>query len=84
MRCLVIYDVALPFGETEDGTLAPGQPAECPSESAAVGRTASLARSPGYVGAIAFKRTGEPEEGVFADAVVLKTFGLIPDRLEEM
>jgi hypothetical protein len=32
-------------------------------------------------GAVAFSRTGSPELGEFGDAVILKTFGDVPDDL---
>ena len=32
----------------------------------------------------AFKRSGDPGMGSFSDAVVLKTFGEVPDRLDEL
>ena len=35
-------------------------------------------------GALAFKRWGDPGMGSFSDAVVLKTFGEVPDRLDEL
>ncbi len=79
----VTYFVALPFTETEDGMLAAGQAQEMPSEGSAIRRAEALARKPEHVGALAFKRTGDPGQGQFGDATVLKTFGIVPDRLEE-
>jgi hypothetical protein len=35
-------------------------------------------------GALAFKRSGDPGMGSFGDAIVLKTFGEVPDRLDEL
>jgi hypothetical protein len=43
-----------------------------------------MARSPAYVGALAFKRTGDPSLGTFGDATVLRTFGIVPDNLDEL
>ena len=43
-----------------------------------------MARSPAYVGALAFKRTGDPQLGNFGDATVLRTFGIVPDKLDEL
>jgi hypothetical protein len=37
-----------------------------------------MARHPANVGAIAFKRSGDPNVGEFSDAVVLKRFGDVP------
>ena len=66
----VTYYVALPFIRTADG-LAPGEAQECPSEGAAIRRADGMSRDPGNVGAVAFKRTGDPNIGEFSDAVVL-------------
>lgn len=43
-----------------------------------------MARNSPHVGALAFKRSGDPGMGSFHDAVVLKTFGEVPDRLDEL
>jgi hypothetical protein len=40
-----------------------------------------LSRIRGNVGAVAFGRTGDPDVGVFDDAVVLKKFGEVPTDL---
>lgn len=69
----------MPFVQIEGG-LAPGQPVECPSETAAVGRAKGLARSEANAAAIAFSRRGDPSLGEFDDAVVIKTFGEVPDE----
>jgi hypothetical protein len=79
----VTYYVALPFVAAEDGC-APGEAQECQSEVAAIRRADAMARDPVNVGAVAFKRTGDPNVGVFSDAVVLKRFGDVPDDLSEL
>jgi hypothetical protein len=79
----VTYYVALPFVRTEDG-LAPGEAQEMPNEAAAIRRAEAMARDTTYAGALAFKRSGDPAMGSFNDAVVLKTFGEVPDRLDEL
>jgi hypothetical protein len=79
----VTYYVAIPFLAGEEG-LAAGQAQECPGESAAVRRAEGMARTPPNVGALAFKRTGDPSSGDFADATVLKTFGDVPPNLDEL
>jgi hypothetical protein len=76
----VTYYVALPFTAADDGA-APGEASECQSASAAVRRAEVLSRAPGNIGAIAFSRTGDPSVGEFSDAVVLKTFGEVPNDL---
>lgn len=79
----VTYYVALPFVRTEDG-VAPGDAQEMPNEGAAVRRAEAMARDVAFAGALAFKRSGDLAMGSFNDAVVLKTFGEVPDRLDEL
>jgi hypothetical protein len=55
-----------------------------PNESAAIRRAGAMARDASNAGALAFKRSGDPAMGNFNDAVVLKTFGEVPDRLDEL
>ncbi|WP_375782185.1 hypothetical protein [Nitrobacter winogradskyi] len=43
-----------------------------------------MARIEGNVGAVAFSRTGDPGSGEFADAVVLRSFGEVPDDLSDL
>jgi hypothetical protein len=40
--------------------------------------TEALSRKEGYVGAVAFSRTGDPATGDFSDAKVIKKFGDVP------
>ena len=79
----VTYDVALPFVRTDEG-IAPGQAQEMPNEPAAVRRAELMSRDPGNSGALAFKRTGDPNMGNFGDATVLRTFGQVPEHLDEL
>jgi hypothetical protein len=51
---------------------------ECPSAGTAIVRAEVLSRIRSNVGAVAFSRTGDPDVGVFEDAVILKKFGDIP------
>lgn len=74
----VTYYVALPFVASDDG-VAPGEPTECFNPVAAMRRAEALARAAGYVGAVAFSRTGDPGSGEFAAAVVLRAYGNVPD-----
>jgi hypothetical protein len=77
----ITYHVALPFAwKVEEGDevlaeLAPGEPVECESAEAAVAMAEYLAGQ--FLGAIAFTRSGDPDTGVFADAIVLAKFGEI-------
>ena len=79
----VTYYVALPFVRTEDGT-APGEAQEMPDERAAIRRAEAMSRDPANAGALAFKRSGDPNMGNFGSAVVLKTFGEVPANLDEL
>ena len=55
----VTYFVALPFVRTEEG-IAPGQAQEMPNEVAAIRRAEVMSLDPANAGALAFKRTGDP------------------------
>ncbi len=79
----VTYYVALPFVRTEEG-VAPGQAQEMPNEAAAICRAESMSRDPANAGALAFKRSGDPNMGNFGDATILKTFGEVPRNLDEL
>ncbi|WP_342711534.1 hypothetical protein AAFG13_06740 [Bradyrhizobium sp. B124] len=70
------YYVAQPFELTKAGHLVAGTPQQAQTASAAIRRAENLARKGG---AVAFSRTGDLSTGDFEDAVVLKTFGQIPD-----
>jgi hypothetical protein len=43
-----------------------------------------MSRETANAGALAFKRSGDPNAGNFGDAVVLKTFGEVPANLDEL
>jgi hypothetical protein len=79
----VTYYVALPFRRTEDG-IAAGEAQEMPSEYAAIRRAEAMARDAANAGALAFKRSGDPNLGNFGDAILLKAFGEVPDNLDEL
>lgn len=79
----ITYYVALPFVRTEVGS-APGQAMECQSESQALTRAGAMSRDPANAGALAFKRGGDPMMGDFSDTIVLRTFGEVPDKLDEL
>ena len=79
----VTYYVALPFVKTEDGSAA-GQAMECQSAPEANRKAEIMSRNPANVGALSFMRSGDPSLGSFADAVVIKKFGDVPDNLDEL
>jgi len=76
----VTYYVALPFVAADDG-IAPAEAIECFNPNAAVVKAEALSRKPGYVGAIAFSRKGDPTTGNFGDATVIRKFGDLPKKV---
>ena len=76
----VTYWAVLPFVRDEDGNLCPDEAVECPSPAAAAARARALAAK--GAGAVAFSRTGDPEVGEWADAVVVSRVGDTPADLE--
>ena len=79
----VTYYVALPFVRAEHGCAA-GQAQECQSAPEANRKAEAMSRDPANTGALSFMRTGDPNVGSFADAKILKTFGEVPDNLDEL
>jgi hypothetical protein len=79
----VTYYVALPFVRTEEG-VAPGEAQEASNEVAAIRRAEAMSRDPANAGALAFKRSGDPNIGNFHDATILKMFGEVPENLDEL
>jgi hypothetical protein len=79
----VTYYVALPFVRTEGG-VAPGEAKEMPNERAAIRQAEAMSRDPANAGALAFKRSGDPNLGNFEDATILKSFGEVPNNLDEL
>jgi hypothetical protein len=55
-----------------------------PSEGAAIRRAEAMSRDAANAGALAFKRSGDPNMGNFGDAAILKTFGEAPENLDEL
>ena len=79
----MIYYVALQFARTDDG-LAAGEGVECPHAAAAIRRAQAMSGNEANAGAVAFSRQGSPELGEFEDAVVLGTFGDVPDDFQSI
>ena len=73
----VTYYVAMGFERDAEGQLVAMDAVEAQSSSAAIARARSLAAT--KAGAVAFSRTGDPNIGEFADAVVLFKAGEVPD-----
>jgi hypothetical protein len=78
----MVYYVALLFFLIEGG-LAPGEAVECPNGAAAIRRAQAMAFNKENAGAVAFSRSGDSNLGEFEDAVILKTFGQVPEDFEE-
>jgi hypothetical protein len=79
----ITYYVALPFLRTEEGVVA-GVAQEMSSERAAIRRAEAMLRDSANVGALAFRRSGDPSLGSFNDATILKTLGEVPENLDEL
>jgi hypothetical protein len=47
-------------------------------------RAEALSRKPGFVGSVAFSRTGDPATGDFGDAKVIRKFGEVPEHLSPL
>ena len=75
------YYVVLAFVRNDggEGELIAKAPAQMPSATTATSRARSLASTKARV--IAFARTGDPDVGEFADAVVLFKAGEVPDNV---
>lgn len=71
----VTYHVVVPFDRDEDGVLVPGEAKEAPNAEAARRRAQVLATTPPHVGALAFKRTGDPDLGEFQDGEIIAEVG---------
>jgi hypothetical protein len=69
------YYVAAPIARRDDGAVLCDEAIQCSSSEAAIECARQMARSPFYVGAWAFSRTGYPSLGWFEDAEVLRRFG---------
>src|SRR6267378_1764896 len=79
---MVIYYTALPFVRLENGGLVPGEAVECPHSSAVIRRADAMFRNEANAGAVAFARIDSPDLGDLEDAVILKTFGNVPDDFD--
>ena len=77
------YYVALPFVHGDDG-IAPAEAQECHGEAAAIRRAEVMAHTPPNIGALAFRRSGDPNLGQFGEATVIRCFGEVPERLDEL
>lgn len=79
----ITYYVALPFLSGDDGP-TPGEAVECGSATAAIKRAEALSKTFGHVGAVAFRRSGDPMLGDFGDATIIGSFGEVSGDLFEL
>jgi hypothetical protein len=66
----------------EGSDLKPGPVIECPDAETAVLRAELMASEATIAGAVAFSRTIDRVAGIYAAAVVLKTFGTLPEDFD--
>ena len=78
----ITYFVVVPFQETENGLVA-DQGIQCPSERSAIAQARGTV-SKGAIGAIAFRRSGDPNIGEYGEAVLICKEGDLPDGVMEM
>ena len=82
----ITYFVVLPFVRDSDGNLLAIEAEEAPSDGTAriraQLRVGQRVGADEVVGAIAFSRTGDPQFGDFADAIVLARYGETPDTMD--
>jgi len=79
---MVISYAALPFMRLENGGLAPGEAVEFPHSSAVIRRADAMCRNEANAGAVALARIDSPGLGDCEDAVILKTFGDVPEDFD--
>jgi len=77
----ITYYVAMPFLLDDSGSPVAGAAEECQTSTSALRRAEILSRAAGYIGAVAFSRTGDPMMGEFGDAKLLQKFGNVPEDL---
>jgi hypothetical protein len=79
---MVIYYTALPFVRLENGGLAPGDAVECPHSSAVIRRADAMFHNEANAGAVALAHIDSPDLGDFEEAMILKTFGDVPEDFD--
>jgi hypothetical protein len=77
---MVIYYTALPFLRSENCGLVPGDAVECPHSSAVIRRADAMVHNEANAGAVALARIDSPRFGDFEDAMILRTFGDVPEE----
>jgi len=78
---MVTYFVVQPFVRSRKGGLVAGDAFEVPSQRQAETTAFRLAGT--KAAAVAFSRTGDPATGEWDDAVLIASFGEVPDEAME-
>jgi hypothetical protein len=79
---MVIYYAALPFVRLEDGSLGRGEAVACPHSSAVIRHADAMFRDRANAGAVALARIDDPDLDNVEDAIILKTFGDVPEDFD--
>ena len=77
----ITYFVMVPFKDA-GGELVAEPAVQCPSERTAIAQARS-AVAKGAIGAIAFKRSGDPVLGEYGEAVLIGKEGNLPEGIED-
>ena len=75
----IVHFVALPF-DFMDGGLVAGEPVVCTSPADAIQTAQAHWKLFGHVGAVAFSRTTDFENGKFSQKQILRRFGQVADE----
>ena len=75
----ITHFIALAF-DLIDGRLVPGEAVDCASPALAILTAQGQWKLFGHVGAVAFSRSSDFEQGKFNRRFVLRRFGQVPDE----
>lgn len=79
---MLTYFVVQSFSQGRKGAVVADQPIQSQSADHATRMADRLSRT--RVAAIAFSRTGDPATGEYDEAVILASFGEIPDESQQL
>lgn len=79
---MITYFVVQSFTRGKRGALLADTPVQATDQGHAFRMLERLAKS--KVGVVAFSRSGDPATGEYTDAIILATFGDLPDESGEM
>ncbi len=75
---MVTYFVVQSFSQGKKGRIVPDQAVQAQSEDHA--RRMALRLSETRAGAVAFSRSGDPTTGEYEDAIILASYGYMPEE----